>query len=388
MLQLKTENQFDTLRLKIPSNTFSKIDFSKFQKRIKVNAETGEINENDLSADSLWLEEVGRGLNTFTYVPHLEIFDTSISAKILGEDYYQGIKGDTIGQVLQTLEDRGIVKGIDATQFIEKSQILRADNTFNIQLEGETADYYEAIELVASKGKLGKIDTFVEGTNCTGIVLGKTTKKLQKITIYNKMAEAKAIFNSPKYSGYTLPQMVEKEYGMKYPSFHSYFSDRMRVELRVNDFDKLRKFYTEKRKGDVMLEDLLLSKKNAILYQYQQIVSEKDSNTAMKFLNMSLEEKEWYKLKTFSSAANWALLKEFVFHFNGDEQKVLDKIRKLYYKDEITGELKKVSPSVREDVIRFCTDYKSNKKKERKGELFSKNISEKYKLFENQIKEL
>jgi hypothetical protein len=388
MLQLKTENQFDTLRLKIPSNSFSKIDFSKFQRKIKVNAETGEINENDLSADSLWLEETGGGLNTFTYVPHLELFDTSISAKILGEDYYQGIKGETINKVFQTLEDRGIVEGIDATQFIEKSQILRADNTFNIQLEGETADYYEAIELIASKGKLGKIDTFVEGTSCTGIVLGKTTKKLQKITIYNKIEEAKAIFRSPKYSGYNFPQMVEKEYGMKYPTFNSYFSNKMRVELRVNDFDKLRKFYTEKRKGEVMLEDLLLSKKNAILYQYQQIVSEKDSNTAMDFLNMSLEEKEWYKLKTFSSAANWALLKEFIFHFNGDEQKVLDKIRKLYYKDEITGELKKVSPSVREDVIRFCTDYKSNKKKERKGELFSKDISAKYKSFENQIKEL
>ena len=388
MLQLKTENQFDTLRIKIPSSTFSKIDFSKFQRRIKVNVETGEINDNDLGADSMWLEETGRGLNTFTYVPHLEIFDTQISAKILGEDYYQGIKGETINKVFQSLEERGIVEGIDATQFIEKSQVLRADNTFNIQLEGDPTDYYEAIELIASKSKLGKIDTFVEGTSCTGIVLGKNTKKLQKITIYNKIEEAKAIFRSSAYSAYNLPQMVEKEYGMKYPAFNSYFSNRMRVELRVSDFDKLRRFYTEKRKGEVVLEDLLLSKKNAILYQYQQMVSEKDSKTAMDFLNMSLEEKEWYKLKTFSSAANWALLKEFVFHFNGDEQKVLDKIRKLYYKDETTGELKKISPSVREDVIRFCTDYKSIKKKQQKGELFSKNITEKYKSFEKQIKEL
>lgn len=388
MIQLKTENQFDTLRIKVPSSTFSKIDFSKFQRRIKVNVETGEINDNDLGADSMWLEETGRGLNTFTYVPHLEIFDTQISAKILGEDYYKGIKGETINKIFQSLEDRGIVEGIDATQFIEKSQVLRADNTFNIQLEGDPTEYYEAIELIASKSKLGKIDTFVEGTSCTGIVLGKNTKKLQKITIYNKIEEAKAILRSSTYSSYNLPEMVEKEYGMKYSSFSSYFSDRMRVELRVSDFDKLRRFYTEKRKGDVMLEDLLLSKKNAILYQYQQMVSEKDSKTAMDFLNMSLEEKEWYKLKTFSSAANWALLKEFVFHFNGDEQKVLDKIRKLYYKDEVTGELKKISPSVREDVIRFCTDYKSIKNKKLKGELFSKNITEKYKSFEKQIRDL
>lgn len=388
MNKLKSQNQFDTLRLKIPLSAFEKVDWSKFQNRIKVNAETGEINENDLANENKWLEETGKGLNFFTYVPHLEIFDTQISAKILGQDYFEGIKLKTINKVFSSLEERGIVEGIDANTFLEKSQVLRADNTFNIPIDGDTVDYYEALELVSSKGKLGKIDTFVEGTTCTGIVLGKQTKKLQKITIYNKIAEAKAIYNNGRGGGISFDDFVQKEYGMKHSSFMDYFGNKMRVELRVNDFDKLRRFYTEKRKGDVFLEDLLLSDKNAILYQYQQIVSEKDSKTAMDFLNMSLEEKELYKLKNWTSAANWALLKDFIFHFEGDEQKVLDKVRKLYYKDTETGELKKVSPSVKDDIVKFCADFKSNKRKAKKGELFSKNITEKYKHFEKEIKSL
>ena len=169
MNKLKADNQFDTLRIKVPSTAIKKVDFSKFQKRISVNAETGEIYEG-LAGENFWLEEPGAGLNTFTYVPHLEIFDTQISAKILREDYFKGIQSETINKVFQQLEERGIVEGIDATEFITKSQVLRADNTFNIQLEdGEIADYYEAIELIASKGKLGKIDTYSEGANCTGI---------------------------------------------------------------------------------------------------------------------------------------------------------------------------------------------------------------------------
>jgi hypothetical protein len=389
MKALKTENQFDTLRIKIPSSTFEKVDFSKFQRKIKVNVETGEI-DNDLSGENYWLEETGKGLNSFTYVPHLEIFDCQISAKILGEDYYKGIRGTTIQKVVSTIQDRGIVSGsFDMNTFLEKSQVLRADNTFNIPLtDGEISDYYEAIELIASKGKLGKIDTYTNNTFCTGITLGKNTKKLQKITIYNKIEEAKSIWQSPQYRGVQFGTMVEKEYGMKYPDFRNYFANRMRVELRVNDFDKLRKFYTDRKKGEIFLEDLLLSDKNAILYQYQQFVSEKDSKTAMDFLNMSLEEKEQYRLKSFSSAANWALLKEFIFHFNGDEQRVLEKIQKLYYKDEETGDLKRISPSVKDDIIRFCADYKSKLKAQKRGTLFQKNITEKYLNFEKEIKSL
>lgn len=386
MNELKTENQFDTLRIKIPSSTFRNLDFSKFHKQIKVNADTGEI-DTGLAGENYWLNETGGGLNTFTYIPHLEMIDCSISAKILREDYYKGIQISTMEKVFYNILERGICEELDPSQFIEKGQVLRADNTFNIKVSGDTADYYDALELVASKGRLGKIQTYAEETVCTGVVLGKNTKKLQKITIYNKLEEAKAVSYSSKYLGMPFAQMVEKEYGMKHKDFVDFFSERLRVELRVSDFDKLRKFYTSKRKGDVFLDDLLTSRNNAILYQYNQMVSEKDSRTAIDFLNMMLEDKINYKTDSFSSAANWALLKEFVHHFRGDEQKVIEKVRKLYYKND-DGTLKKISPSVKDDIIRFCSEYRQNVKKAKKGDLFSSNLTEKYKEIENQIKNL
>jgi len=386
MIELKTENQFDTLRIKIPTSSFRNIDFSKFNKKLSVNVETGEI-ENGLASENLWLNDKGGGLNTFTIVPHLEVVDCSISAKILREDYHKGITLNTFEKVFYSIIERGICEDIDPTLFIEKSQVLRADNTFNIKVNGNTADYYDALELVASKGRLGKIDTYVEGSSCTGIVLGKNTKKLQKITIYNKLEEAKAVSYSSKYLGVPFSEMVEREYGMKHKDFVEYFSERLRVELRVSDFDKLRKLYTSKRKGDVFLDDLLTSKNNAILYQYHQMVSERDSKTAIDFLNMMLEDKHNYKADSFSSAANWSLLKDFVYHFKGDENRVIEKIRKLYYKND-DGSLKKISPSVKDDIIRFCSEYRQNQKRAKKGELFSSNLTEKYKEIEKQIKEL
>ncbi len=388
MHELKTENQFDTLRIKIPTSAFRNLDFEKFHNRLKVNSGTGEIDEG-LAGETLWLNdaETGRGLNTFTIVPHLEIIDCSISAKILREDYWQGISLTTIEKVFHAIIGRGICENIDPTNFIEKGQVLRADNTFNIKVNGEPADYYDALELVASKGRLGKIETYVEGSSCTGIVLGKNTKKLQKLTVYNKLEEAKAVSNSSKYLGVPFDTMVKNEYGMKIKDFVEYFSERMRVELRVTDFDKLRRFYTSKRKGDVFLDDLLLSKKNAILYQYHQIVSEKDSRTALEFLNMMLEDKKNYKTDSFSSAANWSILKDFIHNFRGDEQKVIEKIRKLYYKNE-DGSLRKISPSVKDDIIRFSSEYRQNQKKAKKGELFSSNLTEKYKEIESKIKDL
>jgi hypothetical protein len=66
---------------------------------------------------------------------------------------------------------------------------------------------------------------------------------------------------------------------------------------------------------------------------------------------------------------------------------VIEKIRKLYYKNE-DGSLRKISPSVKDDIIRFSSEYRQNQKKAKKGELFSSNLTEKYKEIESKIKDL
>ena len=149
--------------------------------------------------------------------------------------------------------------------------------------------------------------------------------------------------------------------------FREYFSKRLRIELRVSDFHKLRGFYTDRKRGDVFLNDLLFSENNAILYQWNQFVSRKDSAEAIKHLDMSLQDKQNYRLGSYSAHANWALLKPFVEKFKGDE---------------------KLSESVRKDIVRFCSEYKQNKMKELRGELFTSSLTEKYKEIDKKIMKL
>ena len=382
---LKTENQFDTLRLKVPETSFNGVDWNKFSRNIKMNVDMDIIRE-DKSNSNLWLDETGKGLNSFTYIPHLKQFDIQVSAKVLRDEYHKGIQLGTMDRFFHELKERGICQSVNESEFITNSQVLKADNTFNIEVKGDTANYYDALELVISKGRYGKIDTYSEKTTTTGVVVGRDTRVLQKITIYNKLEEARVICRD-KYVGIPYPIAVEREYGMKHSDFVDYFENKLRVELRVNDFNKLRKFYTDRNKGEVFLEDLITSDKNAIQYQWNQFVSQKDTNKVIDFLNLQLEEKRNYKLMSYSAAANWSLLKQYITHFKGDEKRVKEKIRKLFYKNE-DGTLKKLSPSVASDINVFCAEYRQNERKAKRGELFTSNLTEDYRQIEEQINKL
>tara|TARA_B110000503_G_C7145006_1_gene412529 strand:+ start:1179 stop:2342 length:1164 start_codon:yes stop_codon:yes gene_type:complete len=382
---LKTENQFDTLRLKVPETSFNGVDWNKFSRNIKMNVDMDIIRE-DKSNSNLWLDETGKGLNSFTYIPHLKQFDIQVSAKVLRDEYHKGIQLGTMDRFFHELKERGICQSVNESEFITNSQVLKADNTFNIEVKGDTANYYDALELVISKGRYGKIDTYSEKTTTTGVVVGRDTRVLQKITIYNKLEEARVICRD-KYVGIPYPIAVEREYGMKHSDFVDYFENKLRVELRVNDFNKLRQFYTDRNKGEVFLEDLITSDKNAIQYQWNQFVSQKDTNKVIDFLNLQLEEKRNYKLMSYSAAANWSLLKQYITHFKGDEKRVKEKIRKLFYKNE-DGTLKKLSPSVASDINVFCAEYRQNERKAKRGELFTSNLTEDYRQIEEQINKL
>jgi hypothetical protein len=384
---LKEEQSFDTLKLKVPAECFTNINWGRFSVPTKHNASTLELVEEPITQVLLDSKSEIKGLNTFTYVPHLNLFDLQISAKILREDYYQGITKHNISKVCQTLTDNDIVSGVDISEFIQTAQVLKADNTFNIPIEeAMIADYYDALSLVITQGTKGKIDVYGDrGDRVNGVVVGKDTKVLQKITIYDKMEEARVKLKS---SFGSFDDNVKREYGMEGQAFRDYFNNKLRIELRVNDFNKLRKFYTNRSKGNVYLEDLLFSENNAILYQWNQFVSSTDTATAIKFLDMSYQDKMNYKLEGYSASANFHYLKTWIEKFNGDEKIVTDKIKKLPYYDASNGKYKKMSKSVVNDIIRFCSEYRQNQLKSMRGELFTSSLTNKFKEVDKKISNL
>jgi hypothetical protein len=384
---LKEEQSFDTLKLKVPAECFTNINWGMFSVPTKHNASTLELVEEPITQVLLDSKSEIKGLNTFTYVPHLNLFDLQISAKILREDYYQGITKHNISKVCQTLTDNDIVSGVDISEFIQTAQVLKADNTFNIPIEeAMIADYYDALSLVITQGTKGKIDVYGDrGDRVNGVVVGKDTKVLQKITIYDKMEEARVKLKSQIG---TFDDNVKREYGMEGQAFRDYFNNKLRIELRVNDFNKLRKFYTNRSKGNVYLEDLLFSENNAILYQWNQFVSSTDTATAIKFLDMSYQDKMNYKLEGYSASANFHYLKTWIEKFKGDEKIVTDKIKKLHYYDASNGKYKKMSKSVVNDIIRFCSEYRQNQLKSMRGELFTSSLTNKFKEVDKKISNL
>jgi hypothetical protein len=279
------------------------------------------------------------------------------------------------------------VSGVDISEFIQTAQVLKADNTFNIPIEeAMIADYYDALSLVITQGTKGKIDVYGDrGDRVNGVVVGKDTKVLQKITIYDKMEEARVKLKS---SFGSFDDNVKREYGMEGQAFRDYFNNKLRIELRVNDFNKLRKFYTNRSKGNVYLEDLLFSENNAILYQWNQFVSSTDTATAIKFLDMSYQDKMNYKLEGYSASANFHYLKTRIEKINGDEKIVTDKIKKLHYYDASNGKYKKMSKSVVNDIIRFCSEYRQNQLKSMRGELFTSSLTNKFKEVDKKISNL
>lgn len=384
---LKGEQSFDTLKLKVPAECFTNINWENFSVPTKHNASTFELVDEQVTQVLLDTKHDIKGLNTFTYVPQYDIFDLQISAKILREDYYQGITKNTISKVCETLINNDIVSDVDMSEFIQNAQVLKADNTFNISVEeAMIADYYDALSLVITQGTKGKIDVYGDrGDRVNGVVVGKDTKVLQKITIYDKMEEARVKLKSSIGS---FDDNVKREYGMDGQAFREYFNNKLRIELRVNDFNKLRKFYTNRSKGNVYLYDLLFSENNAILYQWNQFVSSRDTATAIKFLDMSYQDKMNYKLDGYSASANFHYLKTFIEKFKGDEKIVTDKIKKLHYYDSTTGKYKKMSKSVVDDIIKFCSEYKQNQLKALRGELFTSSLTNKFKEVDKKITNL
>jgi hypothetical protein len=377
-----TQNQqFDTIRIAVPEEAISKLDLSIYSIPSSKDASTGE--DNYKGEKQLWLNDVGQGLNYAKYVPSFKMVDIQISAKILREDYWQGIQSNTIEKVIDTLEKRMGCE-IDQQHFIEKSVIRKCDNTFNLSVNNNLADYLEALELLVVQGTKYKMSVYNDAnvkSQINSVVVGKDTNFLQKITFYNKMEEATAVCG--KMRG-VYGENVEKEYGMKYDDFVSYFNNKIRCELKVSNFQQLRKFYTNKTKGDVYLQEILSSKQNAIEYQWNQFVNKKETAIGLKAIDEMYMIKKSYT-DDFVKGGIYKQILPAMKAYNGNATKVKEQVKKLYYSNTKS---KKISPSVANTIVELCAAYKQNELRAKNGGMFVNKLGDNFKELEKQIKKI
>jgi hypothetical protein len=376
-----TQNQqFDTIRLHIPEEAISKLDKSFYHIPFTANAQTLIASSKGSDVQTI-LTDIGEGLNYVKHSSSKKLYDIQISAKILRKDYWQGIQKNNIEKVVDTIEKRMHCE-INTSQFIEQGKILKCDNTFNIPITNDIEDYMEALELLVVQGTKAKLDVYSdtnEKSLINSVVIGKNTSFLQKITFYNKLKEADAVCS--KMPG-IYAENIEKEYGMKYDDFVSYFNNKIRCELRVTKFDQLRKFYANNRKGDVYLQDILLSKNNAIDYQWNQFVKRKDTEIAIKAIDEMYTIKKLYS-SDFKVAAYANLLKPLIDAYNGDVSKVKRDVKKIYYPDAT-----KISDTIADTIVDLCATYKKTKMSKKNGSMFVNKLADNFKELEKQIKEI
>jgi hypothetical protein len=377
-----TQNQqFDTIRIAVPEEAISKLDLSIYSIPSSKDASTGE--DNYKGEKQLWLNDVGQGLNYAKYVPSFKMVDIQISAKILREDYWQGIQSNTIEKVIDTLEKRMGCE-IDQQHFIEKSVIRKCDNTFNLSVNNNLADYLEALELLVVQGTKYKMSVYNDAnvkSQINSVVVGKDTNFLQKITFYNKMEEATAVCG--KMRG-VYGENVEKEYGMKYDDFVSYFNNKIRCELKVSNFKQLRKFYANKTKGDVYLQEILSSKENAIEYQWNQFVNKKQTEIGLKAIDEMYMIKKSYT-DDFVKGGIYKQILPAMEAYNGNADKVKEQVLKLFYSKTKS---KKISPSVATTIVELCAAYKQNKLRAKNGSMFVNKLGDNFKELEKEIKKI
>lgn len=377
-----TQNQqFDTIRLHIPEEAITNLNTELFSVPTSYNAFTQK--ENWKGVKQMCLENTGKGINYVKFVPNHKLYDIQISAKILRENYYKGIEIDTIETALIELSNR-MDCDIDFTQFIERGKILKCDNTFNLKVEGIIPDYLEALDFLAVQGKRTKLESYTDKGDkykINSVVIGKDTAFQQKITFYNKREEAYAICHKmPGVYG----ENIEKEYGMKLDDFDSYFENRVRCELKVTKFSQLRKFYTNKSKGEVYLQDILKSKNNAVYAQWNNFISKGDTTIQLKAIDKMYSAKKTI-ITDFSEFRTYQAILPLLETYKGDARKIIDNIEKVWYLDKKSG---KMSKSVREEIIRISAKYKQKKMRAEKGSIFINQLGENFTELENQLKKI
>jgi hypothetical protein len=146
----------------------------------------------------------------------------------------------------------------------------------------------------------------------------------------------------------------------------------------------LRKFYTNKTKGDVYLQEILSSKQNAIEYQWNQFVNKKETAIGLKAIDEMYMIKKSYT-DDFVKGGIYKQILPAMKAYNGNATKVKEQVKKLYYSNTKS---KKISPSVANTIVELCAAYKQNELRAKNGGMFVNKLGDNFKELEKQIKKI
>lgn len=212
--------RIDSNTIEAPLYLLNDYNKGSFTYAPKANYETGEIICSKLYSGSL-----GLGIKNVTINERKGLIYLETSAKVLGDQYGDGINLNTIERVLDEVNKTGVVT-IDKNEFIKMGKFLKIDVTDNIKIDGaKDADIVDS--LMALKSNTRYQVTNYKKQNNYGAVFNNTAKSFrERLIAYSKMHDIKKdrkLLDAVPYNH------LEKE-----------FSKVWRFESNIASFEKIR----------------------------------------------------------------------------------------------------------------------------------------------------
>lgn len=240
--------KLDSIKFAVPFDAFKDIELS-----YRGMTESKKFQDNKEVEHSYTWSAIDHGFNSF-HINNLKnevVFSTS--AKILKENYYDGISLNTIEQFHHNIEKSGLCK-IHVCDLLEHGKVLTVDNTTNIELDS----LRKSVDAVVRHGSINgsyEIDHYRE-TN--GYVARRKVKSYKERQIgYCKIAD----FNKADSKAFNLdhPQAIRR-----------FTKNTLRVESNCTSFKRIRDTYNIL---DTRLGTVLNSTENVNLKLFQKIIS-------------------------------------------------------------------------------------------------------------------
>lgn len=212
--------RIDSNKIEAPLYLLTDYKKGSFRQKFDTDHETGDIVSSSIYANSL-----GLGIKNVTINERKGLFHLETSAKVLGDQYREGINLNTIERVLDEVNKTGIVS-INKNEFIEIGKFLRLDVTDNIKIEGaKDGDIVDSLMALKSNMKY-QVTPYKKQKNYGAVFNGTAKTFRERVIFYSKMHDIrkdKKLLDAVPYNH------LEKE-----------FSKVWRVESNMAEFRKIR----------------------------------------------------------------------------------------------------------------------------------------------------
>jgi len=226
-----------------------------------------------------------------------------LSAKILKENYYEGINKNTVSQMVDNINGCKSIK-LNANKFIDSAKVLRCDVTDNLKVKNNVNDYLSLLNTY--KVNSDYLVSFYNRKAGSSIVFDRNVKSYkERLTLYDKEKEI--------YRDKELIKLFDQEALNR-------FNNVLRCEQNIVSFSKIRE---KLHINSIDLKDVLNSKE---LVNYNTFTNITKENKALTLFNSYKDKDLHYIIRLYGMRYfielfeyDFSLIKQFIReHYNGN----------------------------------------------------------------------